>query len=123
MEIKIGNTILCAGTVRNSNGEPVGPDGLTVAEVPGIAKRDYIGADRTVPEHVKCNHGTVSFSVTRIFPSVDAALDYALGGIYEEDVEGTFTCGGRTVFEHAAVTNRQVSHVGCAVAVAYTIEG
>lgn len=123
MEIKIGNTILCAGTARNSNGEPVGPDGLTVAEVPGIAKRDYIGADRTVNEHVKCNHGTVSFSVSRVFPSVDAALDYALSDIYEEEVEGAFTCGGRTVFEHAAVTNRQVSHVGCAVAVAYTIEG
>ena len=123
MEIKIGNTILCAGTVRNSNGGPVGPDGLTVAEVPGIAKRDYIGADRTVPEHVKCNHGTVSFSVSRVFPSVDDALAYALGGIYEEAVEGALVCGGRTVFEHAAVTNRQVSHVGCAVAVAYTIEG
>ena len=123
MQIKLGDTILCAGTARNSDGQPIGPDGLTVAEVPGIAKRDYIGADRTVSEHVKCNHGTVSFSVSRVFPSVDAALDYALGGIYEEAVEGALVCGGRTVFEHAAVTNRQVSHVGCAVAVGYTIEG
>lgn len=123
MQIKLGDTILCAGTARNSSGKPVGPDGLNVTEAPGVVKRDYIGADRTVPEHVKCNHGTVGFSVTRIFPSVDDALDYALGGIYEEAVEGALVCGARTVFEHAAVTNRRVSHVGCAVAVAYTIEG
>lgn len=123
MQIKLGNTLLCAGTERNTDGEPVGPDGLTVAEAPGIAKRDYIGADRTLPELVRCNHGTANFSVTRIFPSVDAALDYALGTIYDEDTEGAFVCGGRTVFAHAAVTNRQVSHVGCAVAVGYTIEG
>lgn len=123
MEIKIGNTVLCAGTARNSEGNPVGPEGLTVSEMPGIAKRDYIGADRTVPELVRCNHGSVSFSVTRIFATVDAALDYALGDIYDEETEGALVAGGRTVFENAAVTNRSVSHVGCAVAVAYTIEG
>ena len=123
MLIKIGDTTLCEGIERNQTGRPIGPANLSTTEQPGVEKRDYVGADRTANEHVRCNHGTVTFDVERIFPTVEAALDYALGDIYSEDVEGALVCDSRTVFEHAAVTARAVRHVGCAVAVSYTIEG
>ena len=123
MEIKIGNTVLCAGQQRSVNGMPVGPSNFRSSDAPGIVKHDYIGADRTRPEHIRCDSGSVTFDVSRTFASVSAAVAYACVGIRSEDVEGPLTYDGKTIFEHAAVTSRSVAQVGCTVAVSYTIEG
>lgn len=123
MTITLGNTVLCAGQTRNATGSPVGPSNFRASDAPGIVKHDYIGADRTRPEHIRCDSGSVTFDVSRTFGSVDAAIQYACIGIRSEAVEGELKYGGRTVFEHAAVTTRSVAQVGCTVAVSYTIEG
>lgn len=123
MEIKLGNTVLCAGQQRSVNGTPVGPSNFRSTDAPGIVKHDYIGAERTHPEHIRCDSGSVTFDVSRTFESVADAIEYACVGIREEDVEGPLTYDGKTVYKHAAITSRSVAHVGCTVAVSYTIEG
>ena len=123
MQIKLNGHTLCAGLTRNSTGSPIGPSNYTSSESPGIIKHEFIGADRIAPEHIRCNSGTISFDVERIFPSVDEALAYATKGFREEPVDGELTFDDEVVFAKAAVTARHVTHVGCAVAVSYTIEG
>lgn len=123
MEITIGETTLCAGGTRNSTGSPIGPANLRMDLAPGVAMREYVGADRVAGEHVRCDRGTVSFDVERIFASPDAALGYVRGAFLVEDSEGPLKFGGKTVFPNAAVTRRHVAVVGCAVEVGYTIEG
>lgn len=123
MTITIGQTTLCDGQTRSSNGSATGPASLTLALVPGVVLREYIGADHVQGEHVKCDHGTVSFSVERIFATPADALAYVRGAFLAEDSEGAFKFDDDTVFDNAAVTARQAAVVGCAVAVNYTIEG
>ncbi len=123
MTITLGTTTLVAEQTRSQNGTPVGPSNLVLALAPGVVLREYVGADRVQGEHVKCDHGTVTFGVERIFNSPDAALAYMRGGFLSEASEGGLKFGDQTVFEHAAVTSRQAALVGCAVAVSYTIEG
>ncbi len=123
MTITLGTTTLVAEQTRSQNGTPVGPSNLVLALAPGVVLREYVGADRVQGEHVKCDHGTVTFGVERIFNSPDAALAYMRGGFLSEASEGALKFGDQTVFEHAAVTSRQAALVGCAVAVSYTIEG
>ena len=123
MTITLGNTVLCAGQTRNANGSPVGPSNFRASDAPGIVKHDFVGADRTRTEHIRCDSGSVTFDVSRTFGNVDAAIAYACIGIRSEAVEGELKYGGRTVFEHAAVTARSVAQVGCTVAVSYNIEG
>ena len=74
-------------------------------------------------EHVKCDAGTLSFGVTRVFPTVDAATEYAMVGHRAEPCEGALTVDGQTVYPKAVVTAKQISQVGVAVAVNYTIQG
>lgn len=123
MTITIGSTVLCAGQQRSSNGTPVGPANLRMGLAPGVMLRDYVGADRTQGEHVKCDHGTLSFGVERIFQTPAAALEYLRDGFLAEESEGELKFDAKTVFPHAAVTGRTSAVVGCAVAVNYTIEG
>lgn len=123
MQILIGNTVLCAGQARNSTGSPVGPEGFSISEALGVAERNFCGAARVKPEHVLPDMGTCSFTVTRTYATVEAALAYACTGHFAEETEGAFTIGGTTVFANAAVKSRVVSHVGCTVKVAYTVEG
>ena len=123
MQIKLGNTVLCSGLTRNSTGQPVGPSNFRSSDNPGVVSRDYIGAERTYPEHVKCDSGTITFEVSRTYPTVEDAIRYACVGIRKEPVEGELYFGETKVFDHAAVTSRSVATVGCTVAVSYTIEG
>ena len=123
MQITIGSTVLCASQTRNSTGQPVGPSNFRASDAPGIVKHDYVGADRTRPEHIKCDSGTVTFDVNRTFATVEEAVAYACVGIRSEAVEGELKIGNSVIFAHAAVTSRSVAQVGCTVAVSYTIEG
>lgn len=123
MTITLGNSTLVASQSRSTGGSPVGPANLRVALSPGVVLHDFVGADRTAGEHVRCDHGTVSFDVERIFASPAEALAYVRGGFLSEDSEGALKFDGDTVFPNAAVTGRQCALVGCAVAVSYTIEG
>ena len=123
MQITIGNTVLCAGLERNQTGSPMGPANFRASDAPGVVKHDYIGADRTTPEHIKCDAGTISFDVTRIFPTVEDAVQYALIDSKAEDVEGELKFGDKVAFAHAAITARSIANKGCAVAISYTIEG
>ena len=123
MTIELGDTTLCAGQARNSTGSPVGPDGLTISDSPGVMSRQYVGADRVAPEHVGCDSCIVSFKVVRVFGRVADALAYATHGVFQEDVEGALKFDGTTRLSRAAVKSRVVVHNGCAVAVSYTIEG
>ena len=116
-------TTLCHGQTRNSAGNPVGPANLRMSLAPGVAVREYVGADRVAGEHVRCDKGTLTFDVERVFGSVADALAYVRGAFLSENSEGTLKFDSSTVFSNAAVTSRSVAVVGCAVAVSYTIEG
>ena len=123
MTITLGSTTLCAGQARNTTGSPVGPNDLRMQLAPGVAIREYVGADRVQGEHVRCDSGSVSFGVTRTFATPEAALAYISGAFLSEDSEGALKFGETTVFANAAVTQRTAAHVGCTVAVNYTIQG
>lgn len=124
MTITLGNTTLCAGLARNSSGNPEGPRDLRIDVVPGVAVREFVGADRVQPEHVKCDSGTVSFGVTRTYGSVADALAYLSGEYLSEAAEGQLKLNGTDVFGAKSVmTRRTAAQVGCTVAVTYTITG
>ena len=117
-------TTLCAGQARNSTGSPVGPSGLRIAETPGAAVREYVGADRVQPEHVRCDSGTLTFGVTRTYGSVADALAYISGSFLSEASEGQLKFDNTNVFgSKSVVTQRVAALVGCTVAVNYTITG
>ena len=121
--------VLCAGDARNSGStpNPMGPQNVHRAEKPGAALREYVGADRVQGEWVKCDAGTLTFGVTRIFPSEAAAAAFALTGFGSEPRAGALTAtqGDQTVdlFTKCVVTGRESSQVGVAVYTQYTIEG
>ena len=119
-------TTLCAGDTRNSNGDPVGPQNLRMAETPGAVLREYVGADRVEGEHVRCDSGSVSFGVTRTFATEAAALAYVSGAYLAEPKKGVLKFGNAAVFgagHVSVVTQRTMALVGCTVAVNYTIQG
>ena len=135
MTITLGSTTLCAGQTRNNTGAPVGPRDLRIQLTPGVAIREFVGADRVQPEHVKCDSGTISFGVTRTFATADAALTYATSTFLAEPNEGVLTVGGTKIFgtrilsnnttvdAKCVVTQRTLAVVGCTVAVNYSITG
>ena len=123
MTITLGNTTLCAGQARNSTGDPVGPEGLSFSEAFGVIERSYVGADRQAPDPVLPDLGTCTFSVTRTFATVAAALAYVSAGVFSEAKSGAFKFDDTTVFAAAALKSRVVSQTGCTVKVAHTIEG
>ena len=127
MTITLGSTTLVAGQSRNSTGDPVGPSDLRMAVTPGVAMREYVGADRVEGEWVKCDSGVLTFGVTRIFDTPAHAAAFALTGFGSEPREGALTAteGGSTVtiFAKCVITARESAQVGCAVATQYTIEG
>lgn len=116
-------TTLCSDGARSINGAPVGPADLAIAEAPGVELRQFVGADRVTPEHIRCNHGTLSFRATRVFASQALATAYALVGHRSEPVEGELKYGSSTIFQRCTVTSRRIGMVGCTVVVNYTIEG
>ncbi len=124
MTITLGSSTLCAGQARNSTGNPVGPSNLRIAESPGVAAREYVGADRVQPEHVRCDSGTLTFGVTRTFADVAAALTYISGAFLSEASEGQLKFDNTNVFgAKSVVTQRVATLVGCTVAINYTITG
>lgn len=128
MRIKLGSTYICGsaeldGDVRNSTGVPMGPQGVRVQENPGAVIREYVGADRVDGERVRCDSGTVSFGTTRIFANESQATEWAMYGHRAEAVEGALVVDGKTVYQKAVVTAKNVSQVGVAVATQYTIQG
>lgn len=123
MTIAIGQTTLCAGDTRNTTGDPVGPGNLSIADSPGVIKREYVGAARIKCERVLCDSGSVTFTVSRVFASVADAVTYIGSTMLAEEVAGPLKFDGNVIFSDAAVTSRRASQVGCAVAVQYTIEG
>lgn len=126
MTITLGETILVHGQQRftgSDAGKAVGPANLQLSLAPGVVLREYIGADRVHGEHIKCDHGTVSFGTERIFATPAAALAYMQGDFIDEASEGALKFGDSTVFSDAVVSNRSAAVVGCAVAITYTIEG
>ena len=117
-------TTLVAGQTRNSTGSPVGPHDLRIVNSPGTAVREYVGADRVQPEHVRCDSGSVAFGVTCTFATVDAALAYMAGAFLSENNVGQLKFDSNNVFgAKSAVTQRTAVLVGCTVAVTYTIQG
>lgn len=115
--------VLCSDGERSVDGSPVGPGNLSISEAPGVEQREYVGADRIRPEHVRCDHGSMTFQATRVFANVAAAAAYALVGHRSEPVEGALKYGASTIFPNACVTSRRIGMVGCTVVVNYTIEG
>ena len=117
-------TTLVAGQSRNSTGDPVGPSDLRMAVTPGVAMREYVGADRVQPEHVRCDSGSVSFGATRTFATEALALAYIATTIHDEASEGQLMFGERPVFgAKSVVTQRVAALVGRTVHVNYTIQG
>ncbi len=136
MTITLGSTTLCAGQTRNNTGAPVGPRDLRIQLTPGVAIREFVGADRVQPEHVKCDSGTISFGVTRTFATPDDAITYATSTFLNEPNEGVLTVGTTKIFgthtlsdnttevdAKCVVTQRTLAVVGCTVAVNYSITG
>ncbi|MBR3222512.1 MAG: hypothetical protein IKF72_09820 [Kiritimatiellae bacterium] len=116
-------TTLCSDAARSVDGAPVGPGNLSFVEAPGVEVREYVGADRILPENVRCNHGTITFQATRVYATAALAAAYALAGHLSEPVEGVLKYGTTEIFAHACVTSRRIGMVGCTVVVNYTIEG
>ena len=104
-------------------GKGVGPANLRMALSPGVVMREYVGADRVQGEHIKCDKGSVTFDIERIFETPAAALEFIRGDFLKEQSEGALMFDDAVVFPHAAVASRISAVVGCAVAVSYTIEG
>ena len=126
MTIKLGTYALCEGDMRDSTGKPVGPNNLRMQLAPGVAVREYVGADRVQPEHVRCDSGSLTFGVTRTFATVAAALTYLKGAFLTEPSEGQLTFDDTDVFganHKSVVTQRTAALVGCTVAVNYSITG
>ena len=126
MTITLGTTTLCAGQTRNSSGNPVGPNNLRMQLSPGVAVREYVGADRVEPEHVRCDSGSVTFGVTRTYADVATALAYLAGDFLSEAKEGQLKFDDTNVFgeEHnSVVVQRTAALVGCTVAINYSITG
>lgn len=124
MTITLGSTYLVEGQTRNSTGSPVGPADLRIAESPGAAVREFVGADRVQPEHVRCDSGVVSFGVTRTYGSVADALAYLSGSFLSEASEGQLKFDSTNVFgPKSVVTQRVAALVGRTVHVDYTIQG
>ena len=123
MELKLGDTVLSTVYARCSDGMPFGVGGITVSETPGAEIREYVGADRVEGEHVRCDHGSVSFQTHRVFQTVEAAVEWAMSGHREEAKAGALVFGGNTVFAKAVVTAKRLSQVGVAVVTQYTVEG
>lgn len=119
-------TTLCAGQTRNSTGSPVGPHDLRMQLAPGVAVREYVGADRVQPEHVRSDSGSLTFGVTRTFATVADALAYLKGGFVSEASEGQLKFDDTDVFganHKSVVTQRTAALVGCTVAISYSITG
>ena len=124
MTITLGSTYLVEGQTRNSTGSPVGPADLRIAESPGAAVREFVGADRVQPEHIRCDSGVVSFGVTRTYGSVADALAYLSGSFLSEASEGQLKFDSTNVFgPKSVVTQRVAALVGRTVHVDYTIQG
>ena len=123
MELKLGDTVLSTGDARRSDGNPFGVGGITVSATPGAESREYVGADRVEGEHIRGDHGSVSFQTHRVFPTVEAAVAWAMFGHREEAKAGALVFGGNTVFAKAVVTAKRLSQVGVAVVTQYTVEG
>ena len=123
MTITLGSTTLVAGQVRSQDGSPIGPTDLVIDLAPGVEIRSYVGADRVTGEHVRCDHGTVTFGATRTFATPEAALAYMRTTFLAEDSAGALKFDGVTVFADAAVTRRRSAVVGCTAHVSYVIEG
>ena len=115
--------VLCSDGERSVNGAPVGPGNRAISEAPGVEQREYVGADRIRPEHVRCDHGTMPFPATRRFADAAAAAAYARVGHRSEPDGGALKYGESTIFPNACVTSRRIGMVGCTVVVNYTIEG
>ena len=88
MTITLGSTTLVAGQVRSQDGSPIGPTDLVIDLAPGVEIRSYVGADRVTGEHVRCDHGTVTFGATRTFATPEAALAYMRTTFLSEDSAG-----------------------------------
>ena len=117
-------TTLCAGDARSSTGDPEGPRDLRMQLAPGVAVREYVGADRVQPEHVRCDSGSLTFGVTRTFATPALALAYVAGAFLEEASEGQLKFDGTNVFgAKSVVAQRTVAVVGCTVSVNYSITG
>ena len=81
-------TTLCAGQTRSSDGSPVGPANLRMSLAPGVVMREYVNADRVFGDHVKCDSGTLTFDVQRVFGSPADALAYVKGAFLSENSQG-----------------------------------
>lgn len=115
---------LVSGQTRNATGSPVGPSDLRIAITPGVAIREYVGADRVQPEHIRCDSGSVSFGATRTFATEAAALTYIGTTIHSEASEGQLKFDSTNVFgAKSVVTQRTAALVGRTVHVNYTIQG
>ena len=116
-------TTLVAGQGRNTTGDAIGPEDFRCSDAPGVVTHDFIGAARETPELVRCNHGTVSFGVTRTFADVASAAAYMASDLWTEGASGSLKFDSTTVFDTACVTSRVTAWVGCTVKINYTIEG
>ena len=124
MTITLGSTTLCAGDQRNTTGSPVGPNNFRMHIAPGVAVREFVGADRIQPEHIRCDSGSVTFGVTRTYATEALALAYAASDFITEAKEGQLKFNSTNIFgAKSVVTERTLAVVGRTVAVNYTIQG
>ena len=129
MKITLGTTDLVEQQDRDDDGKAVGPQNLRLQLSPGVAVREFVGADRVKPEHVRSDSGSVTFGVTRTFATAALALKYIreklVGGQQtSEPSEGQLKFDDVAVFgPKSVVTQRTAALVGCTVAVNYSITG
>jgi hypothetical protein len=135
IRIKIGDYLLCSDGARSDGaGSPCGPIDASGSLAPGVAGREFVGADGVRPEHAGCDAATLSFSVSRIYgtPGQAAAALFAMlaappaegavpreGALTLQDGDGA----SQTIMQRAALAGLIHSQVGCALALRYTFTG
>ncbi len=128
MQITFGTAndpyVICHGATRNKAGDAIGPFNLRYSETPGTQRHEFIGADRVQNEHIRCDSGSVSFSVIRIFATIEAMLTYFTTTFKNEPKEGILKVGGVQMLGDRVTVRRDLaSVVGAKIQINYTFEG
>ena len=123
MTITLNNTILCAGSNAGTPGDPTGPDSLDQRLQPGTEDYEYINAPGIDAQHIGCDRVSLSFSVTRTYPTVNAAQTAAITLKATTPRQGLLAIDGTTHIAQATLRDMDTRQIGCSLIIRYALEG
>lgn len=114
--------VLCAGDMRNEDGDPIGPDQLNAHLAPGILEREYLNAPGITAEARGCDRKALTFRVHRIYKTVELALQGLADG-FDLPREGEIKFGDKTFMTQAATKPVTFDLEGCRLTINYEFIG